>query len=262
MHPNRLPKQHPDYIKWYKSLQKRPPVWNKGLTKETHPSLKKTSNTLKNKKIDNFEKWRNKAYKEGLILKTPPKLTKNSNLAFLIGMALGDGHIQIFSRTERLIITLGTDKPKLITFTANSVRKAFNKNPKVTKAGDCNAAHISLYQKDIAVRMGVPAGSKKDVKLRLPNWIWNSKEYLIACLRGLYEAEASLCIHLPTGTYNFAFHNRNQHLLDEVEKALKTLELNPNRRKYEVRLRRKKEVEYFSKLVNFRKYDNAGWSNW
>jgi hypothetical protein len=44
-----------------------PSNWNKGQTKYNNLSVKKISDTMKLKKIDNFKFWRDKMKKEGKI---------------------------------------------------------------------------------------------------------------------------------------------------------------------------------------------------
>ena len=88
-----FPKNHSRYIAWRQSLLRRPPPWSKGYTKETHPSIAKISRTFKKKGIDNFAAWRKEAKRKGLIKAVWPSLKKNIDLAELIGVVLGDGHI-------------------------------------------------------------------------------------------------------------------------------------------------------------------------
>ena len=223
--------------------------WNKGFTKNTHPSVLKISETMRVKKIDNFYEWRKK-----LQHKLGRPLIKDEKLAFLIGLTFGDGHIQKFPRTERLRIVLGSDKPVLWQNTAKLVEDIFKKRPWVKPRKHTNAIDISIYRCGLSDKLGIPAGARKDLKVKIPQWIWGNNKFLISCLRGLYEAEASLNIHLATYTYNFSFSNKNQSLLDEVEKGLIHFGLHPERRKDAVRLRRKHEVENFKNLISFRKY--------
>jgi hypothetical protein len=253
--PCLLPKKDPRYKRWLKSLRKRPPPWCTGKTKENCPGLKKMSDTFKREKIDNFKKWREKARTQGLIPASYPPFKKDEDLAFLVGIALGDGNIYRYARTEELRISLGTDKPKLIDYTSKVVEKVFNKKPHIHHPKNINMVKVSVYQKNISKRLGVPAGNRRYSTIGIPYWAWKYKRLLLACLRGLYEAEASLCIHLPTCTYNFAFHNRNEKLLHDVYLALIKLKLHPEVRPIAIRLRRRDEVKYFEKLINFRQYD-------
>ncbi len=77
---------------------------------------------------------------------------------------------------------------------------------------------------------------------------------MLAWLKGLFEAEGSLCIHKPICTYNFAFSNRNPSLLRHVEKCLLALGFHPEVRWNAIRLRRTEKVEKFRKLITFREY--------
>lgn len=258
--PSLLPKDDPRFIKWKESLKKRPPPWCKGKNKYTDLSVKKISDTFKRKKIDNFSNWRINARKIGLIPSSYPSLKKDLNFAFLFGLVSGDGHIDKFPRTEKITIALGIDKPELIDFTASIVEEVFSKKPAVKKTSYSNMVRVSFYQKYISKRLKVPSGNRGKIRIKIPSWIRTNRKYLLACLRGLYEAEGSLSIHLPTYTYNFAFSNKNTSLLKFVSKSLIDLGFHPEVRSYAIRLRKKEEVKYFENLIKFRKY-GAGWCN-
>lgn len=252
--PNLLPKTDPRYQKWYKSLQKRPSPWNKGKTRETDLRVRKISNTFKAKKIDNFYKWREEMKKSGAIRSFYPPLKKSTELAFLIGMTLGDGNISKFTRVERLIISLNSKYPQLVDHVNYLVSSIFEKQATAQKVKGKNCVRISVYQKNISKRLKIPAGNRRWSSTGARSWVWKSKKYLIAYLKGLFEAEGSLSIHLPTSTYNFQFSNKNQALLDNVERGLRLLGFNPEVRSDKIRLRKKKEVESFKSLIRFREY--------
>lgn len=252
--PNLLPKSDPRYQKWRKSLKKRPAPWNKGFNKETHPSVAKISRTFKEKKIDNFRKWRRRAKKEGIIPASYPPFKKDKNLAFLIGMILGDGNIHKFPRTELLKISLGTDKPLLWKHVDEIVKKVFKKSSHIYKRKDCACIDIRIYQNRISERLEIPLGGRNRANIKIPNWIRDNRKYIIQCLKGLFEAEGSFSIHKKTYTYNFQFSNRNVTLLNEVEEMLTELGFYPERREVAVRLRKKREALAFEKLINFRQY--------
>lgn len=258
--PCLLPKNDPRYLKWRESLKKRPPPWSKGKNKFTNLSVKKISDTFKRNKIDNFAHWRANARKDGLIPSSYPSFKKDENLAFLFGLVLGDGHIEKFPRTERLLIALGTDKPGLVSFTTSVMEKVFSKKPVVMKPSYANVARVTFYQKFISKRLNIPSGSRGKLEIKFPAWIKSNRKYLLACLRGLFEAEGFLSIHLPTYTYNFGFSNKNQSLLKFVRESLTSIGLHPEVRSNAIRLRKKEEVKYFENLINFRKY-GAGLCN-
>lgn len=254
MLPHLLPKDDPRFIIWKNSLVKRPPPWNKGKTKESDLGVYKISQTFKRKGLDNFAVWRQNAKKKGLIPNPNTPLKKTANLAFLIGLVLGDGNINIMARTQCLRITLGTDKPDLWKYTIKVIEDVFNKKPSAYRRVSENCMNITLYQQNLSNRLEIPAGARKNLKIKLPNWIWKDKEILISTVKGLFEAEGFYSTHKQTYTYNMGFSNRNVSLLDEMEKALKDLGFHPERRIYAVRLRKKNEIFEFQKIIRFRKY--------
>lgn len=252
-----LPHDDPRYLRWKESLKKRPQPWNKGYTKENHPSLLKTSQTFKKLKIDNFALWRKHARLVGLIPSSYSKPRKDYKLAFLIGLILGDGNLYKFPRTECLRIVLGTDKPLLINYTKTIIKDVFGKESTSYKRKKSECVDIRIYQKKLSIRLGIPLGARGKLIINLPSWVWRKKEYLTFCLKGLFEAEGSYSIHIKTYTYNFSFSNMNTSLLDEVQKSLTRLGYHPERRYNAVRLRKKIEVLNFAELIQFRKYESV-----
>jgi len=252
--PCTLPKNDPRYIRWKNSLKKRPGPWNKGLTKETDKRVKKFSNTLRNKEIDNFKNWREDARRRNVIPNTNKPLKRSKKLAFLIGLVLGDGNISHVSRTECLAITLGTDKPLLWKYASMVVEQVFNKKPAVRKRKAINCVDIRLYQNNLSKRIGIKTGKRKYKKLSIPRWIYRNKLFLIEYIKGLFEAEGSFSVHKNTYTYNLSFSNLNISLLNQVERCLIKWGFHPERRISAVRLRRKNEVYRLITIISFRSY--------
>ena len=247
-----IAKDDPRYTKWRQTLLRRAPSWSKGYTKETHPSVAKISETFRHKKIDNFASWREKARANGVF--GAFKLVRNVDLAYLIGMVLGDGHIARFPRTECLRITLGTDKPELWNYVERIVRTVFDKNPTVAKVTGSECVTITLYQQHISERLGVPTGNRGAFEIQLPSWIYSQEKYLVACLRGLYEAEGTFAVHAGTYTYKMIFVNRNESLLNFVYDGLRTLGFHPHRSQYKVQVSKKAEVFALKEYLQFRNY--------
>ena len=179
---------------------------------------------------------------------------QNGDLAELIGMVLGDGHIEKFPRTEGLTIVCSSNKREIIKRYSGLIAKLFNKKPSIGKIGDKNCIRIRIYQKHISKRLTIPMGNKNKINIRVPNWIFKNKDFLIRYLRGLYEAEGSFCIHKPTHTYKLFFSNKNESLLNNVYGALKSLGFHPHKSKYKIQISRKEEVYKVKKLLRFRQY--------
>ncbi len=214
----------------------------------------KISETMRRKKIDNFATWRVQAAQEGKWRTQFPPLRKNGDLAELIGVVLGDGHIERFPRTERLLIFSNSNNPGFIKRYTRLVETVFQKQTYVYEQTGQNCTRISVYEKHISKRLGVPTGSRKDIVVRIPGWILRKKTYVLRYLRGLYEAEGSHSVHLPTSTHKLVFSNTNQSMLKNVVKLLRMLKLSPHDDALRVQLSRKSEVERAIELIEFRKY--------
>lgn len=252
--PQKLAKDDPRYLQWRDSLGGRDP-WNKGHTKNTHPLLAIQSKIYIKHKINHFAKWHEEMVRTGAF-RYPP-LAKSKELAYLIGLILGDGHLQKLPRVERLEITLGTDKPELWAHTAKILEIIFSKKPKIRFRKTTNCLDLVIHQKRLSKRLGIPLGARGNYKVEVPRWISRNKELLVSYLKGLFEAEGSFSIHLPTCTYNLSFSNKNVYLLNCVESSLIKLGFHPERRINAVRLRKRAEALAFCELISFRKFDQV-----
>lgn len=212
----------------------------------------KTSRTMRKKHTDNFAAWR--ARNVTPLNYSPFK--RNEVLAELIGVTLGDGHIEKFPRTERLIISAHSLNKGFIRRYAKIVEHVFWKQPCLMKVKRKRNVRISVYQKHISKRLGIPTGNRRHSTKGIPAWVFRNKKLLIACLRGLYEAEGSFNIHAPTYTYKASFSNRNPKLLKDVYNSLQKLGFSPLYEKYRIMVSRKNEFFALKELIHFREYWN------
>jgi DNA-binding transcriptional regulator WhiA len=183
-----------------------------------------------------------------------PGVFHDGNLAELIGVVLGDGHIWKYERTEELSIFSNSNNPGFVKRYAGLIESIFNKKPTEKIHSGQNCIRIRIYEKNISKRLGVPISPRLNKKINIPKWIFNKRNYMIRYLRGLYEAEGSHSIHLPTYTYKFHFSNRNESMLDNVFILVSKLGFHPHRSKYAIQISKRDEVLKFVKLVHFRDY--------
>jgi DNA-binding transcriptional regulator WhiA len=229
-------------------------TWNKGLTKYTSASMMKTSRTMKSKKIDNFALWRKQMKAEGKMRVSYPALKKDGDLAELIGVILGDGHIRKFPRTEELSIFSHSEDTGFVARYSKLIERIFDKKPATTRHSGGNCTRIRIYQKHIQERLGIPYSPRGPLSIRVPKWIFQDKMYIVRYLRGLYEAEGCHCVHAPTGTYKLFFSNRNASMLKNVYRLVRKLGFHPHKSLYQVQVSRKEEVVRLIKLLEFRQY--------
>ncbi|MFZ2522221.1 MAG: hypothetical protein WAX44_04545 [Minisyncoccia bacterium] len=178
-----------------------PSNWNKGQTKETNLSIKRISDTMKLRKINNFKIWMDRMKAEGKIKSGYPTLKKDGDLAELVGVVLGDGHIYKYDRTEELSIFSNANNPGFIKRYSSLMEKVFSRKPTIKSHSKKTCIRIRIYEKHIQERLGVPFSPRLNKKIIIPGWIFNKRAYMIRYLRGLYEAEGSYSVHKPTYTY-------------------------------------------------------------
>lgn len=231
-----------------------PSNWNKGFTKDNNSSVRKISETMKLRKIDNFFKWREKMKADGKIKSTYLSLEKNGNLAELIGVVLGDGHICVYPRTEELRLISNSNNPGFIQRYAGLMEKVFEKRPYVIKSRLTNSTKIGFYEKFISRRIGIQSGARKCLKIVVPKWILKKEEYIVRYLRGLYEAEGSFCVHKQTYTYKLFFSNKNRSMLNNVYNLMRIIGFHPHRSLYQIQVSKKEEVYRAIKVLRFRDY--------
>jgi hypothetical protein len=229
-------------------------AWNKGLTKENSISVRKISKTMQSKRIDNFKKWRDSQKEYGKIKSAYPSFKKSKELAELIGVVLGDGHIGKLARTESLRIVGNASNQGFTDRYANIIEQVFKKKPHVAKRGTSNANNITIYEKNISKRLNIPSGPRAGLDFPVPVWILSKKVYKLSYLRGLYEAEGCYSVHEPTYTHKFTFSNRNESLLMNVFTLVSALGFHPHRSKYQIQVSRKEEVQKLKNLLEFRRY--------
>jgi len=211
---------------------------------------------MRSRGLDNFKHWRNDQRQRGIIKSNYPSLKKDGNLAELIGVVLGDGHICSHARCESLRITGTATNIGFTKRYAYLIGDVFGKNPTVAKMKTANAMTITIYEKEISKRLGIPAGNRFNLNFVLPKWIEDEPIHKIRFLRGLYEAEGSLSHHTPTSTHKFIFSNRNQSLLNLVYRLITELGFTANMSLTKVQVSRRAEVQNLTNLLGFRYYDS------
>lgn len=229
--------------------------WNKGKTKYTDTSVRKISETMKRKKLNNFAAWQERMKKEGKIKSEYPPLKRDGNLAELVGVVLGDGYIGKFPRAEVLRIVGDYNKYGFIDRSAWLVEKVFEKKPAIAKIKNSNGVTITIYQKHISKRLDIKSGAQGNRKISVPRWILKDRKFTIRYLRGLYEAEGSFSVHKPTYTYKFIFTNANESMLNNVERLVKRLGFHPHRSYRKIQISRKEEVYKLKELLQYRDYN-------
>ncbi len=161
-----------------------------------------------------------------------PKLLANKyskELAEIIGVMLGDGNSWSGRRGYYYIRVAGNsknDKNYLINYVKPLFKKVFGIDMQVLYYYNQNEIFLHKGSKDLVFtfeKLGFPPGDKIKNKVKIPNWVFKSKSYLRACIRGLIDTDGCVC---PITNRNYPyiwFKSHNAELRNSFSKAMQVL---------------------------------------
>ena len=186
--------------------------------------------------------------------------THTNELAELVGILLGDGHI---GRSQWSITLNSIKDAKYSKFVQQLVNSLFLFHPTKRKRKHMHAIviygggkrSINYFQK-----IGLHMGNKVKQQVGVPDWIIQNKNYSVACLRGLMDTDGGIFLHtykVNGKSYAYTklcFANRSIPLINFVYTMLTVLQLHPKLRTGEATKRvwiyDKKNVKKYVDLVN------------
>jgi DNA-binding transcriptional regulator WhiA len=121
------------------------------------------------------------------------KANKKS-LAYIIGIALGDGNLSNSNgRAVRLRVTCDKKYPKIIKEIIKQLKVILPKN-KVSTYDRKTCVDVYCYSNTLEDLLGWKAfgGPKEKQKVSVPDWIIKNNNYSKECLRGLFQTDGSI----------------------------------------------------------------------
>ncbi len=184
--------------------------------------------------------------------KTVNKPRPSIELAEFIGIMLGDGGITDYQ--VKITSNAETDSAYLF-YVRKLIKKLFLISTFVTFRPTENANTVVASGKNLVEfleKKGLKRGNKIRNGIDIPKWILNNRNYSIACLRGLIDADGSFYLYkhrvFNRVYHNFAmcFTNHSLLLLESVYKILKTLGFKPiTNNRNRVYLHRQKDIDKY-----------------
>ena len=191
------------------------------------------------------------------ILKKIRRVSPSEDLAELIGMLFGDGHLSDY----QVILTTNseTDREHAIFF-KSFVNKIFGLSAALLYRTDhlvVNAVVSSKNLADFLNSLGMPKGNKIKNNLAVPGWVMKNALYQKAFLRGLFDTDG--CIYLDKHNIRDKLYKHMgwtitsyaDKLVEGIIEILKNLGFNPTYRvsQRSVFLRRQPEIVRYFKEV-------------
>lgn len=178
------------------------------------------------------------------------------SLAYIIGVALGDGNLSKNGGTTRLRVTCDNKYPKIITEITKHLKNIFPQNS-VSYYNRRNCTDITINSNKLEDLLGwtKSGGSKEKQKVTVPDWIANDKIYTKECLRGLFQTDGSIYMDRKYLYTNFT--SVIPTLINKVKIIIENLGFKPkiqkstqpnSKIKYVIRISR--EPKRFIKVIN------------
>jgi len=176
---------------------------------------------------------------------------KSEEFAEFIGLMLGDGNIY----KNIITVTLDKREKEYIKFVNSLFYKIFGLNFNLFIEKRINRVSLHKCYKDlvkILLEYGLKRGNKKLNNVGIPNWIFNNKKYLKACLRGLIDTDGCVYFCKRDKKLYLKFTNRSSKLLEDFKRGCKKFDINFVKGGWDnTHLYKKVEVERFMKVIGF-----------
>jgi intein/homing endonuclease len=220
-------------------------------------------------------------------------LDENENLAELIGILLGDGHLHKKGEKSYLGSVLSIslnriDEPKYLEYVRRLLVRVFKEEPKMHPRVDSKAIDLKIYNDqiiDFMISKGLLTGDKVKNQISVPKWIkknyswvirnltiWESKYrgLAIGCLRGLVDTDGSIYVDHFNKIIGIGFKNSSFALVQDFKDMCKSLKIRTgkitesryisiiSKKKYiayQVLIRSKPHVKKFLELIKPKKWE-------
>jgi len=159
---------------------------------------------------------------------------KDRDLAELLGIMLGDGHLN--KRLYRQQISFnGLDEKEYMLYVRNKIKSMYNIEPherweKEKKNATGNEKGMFLYIDnknlfDDLISHGLKPGNKTKNQVRVPNWIKNDKNFTVACLKGLFDTDGSISVVKQRSSLLIDFTNASLPLVTDFKEMCETVNI-------------------------------------
>lgn len=189
-------------------------------------------------------------------LRTITEPARSADLAELLGIIAGDGHVDTYQTT--VTTNSETDMAHAL-YAKRLFEKLFGITVALRVRHDTKACVVVMSSKaacDFLVANGMVRGNKVYAGLCMPQWVSRKTEYRHAFTRGLFDTDGSVYVDTHTirgKVYRNAclvFTNRSGPLLSDFKSSLEAIGLHPTQKtKYAVFLRRAGEIQHYFATV-------------
>ncbi len=175
-------------------------------------------------------------------------IEKSVSLAYIIGVALGDGNLSCPNgRAVRLRVSCDIKYPNIIDEIMINLKIIFPHNKvSICRHTSINCIDVSVYSNKLnfIIPWMVGAGTKIDQQAHVPEWIMENNEFTVSCLRGLLHTDGS--IYSDRGYKMVNFTNLIKPLIEDVFIMMSTLGFRP---KIQSSIQKNGNIKYVVRLA-------------
>ncbi|MDP3989751.1 MAG: LAGLIDADG family homing endonuclease [archaeon] len=171
----------------------------------------------------------------------------NKDLAELLGILAGDGHVSPINYQLSVTCHIIQDKEYIETYVTKIFNNLFGVNVKIREQLHNNTIKCVVNSKRLfeflTRTFKIPIGKKKG-KLHIPEQIFNQNKLLSHYLRGLFDTDGSVYVRREKSLV-LSIASRDPPFLDEVKKAFIKLGYNPSVSGKNLYLYRQEQIRRF-----------------
>jgi hypothetical protein len=192
-----------------------------------------------------------------ITLKKIKILRKNIELAELMGIMFGDGHLTNYQAS--FTTNSDTDYEHAL-YVSSLFRRLFSIEATMKKRKNQRAVDVIVSSTTLAKylnKLGMPIGNKLESGLYIPNWIRGKDSFSKAFLRGIFDTDG--CVFIDKHKYKnkvyshlgWAFTSLSGEFLEEVKVLLEIFGFRPTRtdKQNSVYLRRQSDVRRYFDFI-------------
>lgn len=190
------------------------------------------------------------------LLRYVKKPRHSPDLAELLGIFWGDGHVDTYQAT---VTTNATTDSEHALFVQGLILRCFGITASLTHRRGKNVYILRVSSKafcEILVGLGMVRGNKVRRDSTAPTWVHKNSLFMRRYLRGLFDTDGTVYFenHFRNGKkyryISIMFSNRCGHLLDSFKSGLESIGLHPTQKtKYAVFLRREADIVAYFRLI-------------
>ena len=126
-----------------------------------------------------------------------PPTKRSAALAEIIGIVLGDGSIYLKERTYQVRIAGNSENGReyLVSYVRRLFKSVFHVEARTKFVKNTKAMYLCIDLKHVAlelIRHGLFPGDRRKTDPHIPCWIFDNKEYLRSCIRGLIDTDGTV----------------------------------------------------------------------